>query len=909
MLVPGFTVQELPLQLPNINNLRFAPDGRLTALGYNGQVWLLRDTNHDGLEDTAEPFWDKPTITVPVGMCWSTAGLFVSSSGKVSLLKDTDGDGKGDTEEIVASGWPEKEVASGSVDATGVTMDKEGNLYFGLITANYADPYQIKEGASHYDVNGKRGSVQKLNGKTRELETIATGVRVPYNFAFNKHGDLFMTDQEGETWCPNGNPLDELNHIIPGRNYGFPPRHEKWLPNLVSEPPVVAFGPQHQSTCGFVFNEPNRPFKPKSSIQNSKSALPASPGQGLFGPKWWEGDAFVAGESRGKIWRVRLVKTPHGYVGKAFLIARLSMLTTDVAISPKGDLYVSCHSGLPDWGTGPNGEGKIFKISYTDPKAPQPIAAWAAHTNEVRVGFDKPLDPSVTNAVVGKEIEYGEFVRAADRHEVLKPPYQVVKNQEAAPRGNLRIVAAKLEDHDRTLMLTTESHPQGVTFALTIPGVKARAAGGAGEVAALDYPAREPAVSPSITISSAKQGELVGGDYERGRDLFFGDRLKCATCHRIRNEGGGTGPDLSNLVSRDTASVLRDVKEPNASINPDYVGYHLTLHTGDEFTGLVRNKDAATLAVISVDGKETLLKPTDVKEMRPAGVSLMPAGLLDGLGEEQIRDLLTFLRHEPPKRDRAEIERILGGSEDRTSQITNRNLTIVLVASKQDHGPGQHDYPAWQKKWMTLLREARGVTVTNAWEWPTPEQFGNADLVVFYYWNHDWNAERYQQLDDYQARGGGIAIFHSATIADTEPEKLAERIGLASQSGRTKYLHTPIALNFVALIHHDITRGFKQLNLLDEPYWPMIGDTNRIEVLATTDMDGEARPMIWTFQKGKGRVFASIMGHYTWTFDDPLFGILALRGLAWAAGEPTHRFDDLQAAPLPGGEKTPRPTP
>jgi len=45
-----------------------------------------------------------------------------------------------------------------------------------------------------------------------------------------------ITDQEGETWCPNGNPLDELNQIIPGRNYGFPPRHEKWLPNLISEP-------------------------------------------------------------------------------------------------------------------------------------------------------------------------------------------------------------------------------------------------------------------------------------------------------------------------------------------------------------------------------------------------------------------------------------------------------------------------------------------------------------------------------------------------------------------------------------------------------------------------------------------------------------------------------------------------
>ena len=345
MLVPGFTVQELPVPLSNINNLRFAPDGRLTALGYSGHIWLLRDTDGDGLEDTATAFWDKPTLSVPVGMAWSKDGLYVSSHGKVSLLRDTDGDGKADIEQIVVSGWPPTDVGSGGVDATAVTLDSAGNVYFGLLTADYSNPYRVKDGVSHYDMDGQRGTIQKWSASTKRLETIATGIRVPYTLAFNRLGDLFVTDQEGETWCPNGNPLDELNHIVPGRNYGFPPRHEKYLPNLISEPPVVGFGPQHQSSCGLVFNE-------------------ASKNQNSFGPSWWEGDAFVAGESRGKIWRVRLVKTPAGYVGKEVILARLKMLTTDVAISPKGDLYVSCHSGTPDWGTGPTGEGKIFKISY-----------------------------------------------------------------------------------------------------------------------------------------------------------------------------------------------------------------------------------------------------------------------------------------------------------------------------------------------------------------------------------------------------------------------------------------------------------------------------------------------------------------------------------------------------------------
>ena len=146
MLVPGFTVQELPLKISNQNNLRFAPDGTLTSLGYDGRVHLLRDTDGDGLEDTDELFWDKTTITVPVGMAWSSNGLYVSSHGKVSLLRDTNGDGKADEEEIIASGWPATDVGSGGVDATSVTLDQDGNLYFGLMAADYSNPYRVKDG-------------------------------------------------------------------------------------------------------------------------------------------------------------------------------------------------------------------------------------------------------------------------------------------------------------------------------------------------------------------------------------------------------------------------------------------------------------------------------------------------------------------------------------------------------------------------------------------------------------------------------------------------------------------------------------------------------------------------------------------------------------------------------------------
>jgi type 1 glutamine amidotransferase len=51
--------------------------------------------------------------------------------------------------------------------------------------------------------------------------------------------------------------------------------------------------------------------------------------------------------------------------------------------------------------------------------------------------------------------------------------------------------------------------------------------------------------------------------------------------------------------------------------------------------------------------------------------------------------------------------------------------------------------------------------------------------------------------------------------------------------------------------------------------------------------------MFWAHPHGRGRVFGCVPGHYTWTFDDPYFRLLLLRGMAWAAGGSPYRFDPL----------------
>ena len=73
----------------------------------------------------------------------------------------------------------------------------------------------------------------------------------------------------------------------------------------------------------------------------------------------------------------------------------------------------------------------------------------------------------------------------------------------------------------------------------------------------------------------------------------------------------------------------------------------------------------------------------------------------------------------------------------------------------------------------------------------------------------------------------------------------------------------------------------------------MIGEVPADRVIATQEEEKAPRPLFWSLERSKGRVFVSIPGHFSWTFDDPLFRVLLLRGIAWTAKEPVDRFNDL----------------
>jgi type 1 glutamine amidotransferase len=244
----------------------------------------------------------------------------------------------------------------------------------------------------------------------------------------------------------------------------------------------------------------------------------------------------------------------------------------------------------------------------------------------------------------------------------------------------------------------------------------------------------------------------------------------------------------------------------------------------------------------------------------------------------------------PKPRTKDVVDAILAGAPN--PALKTRPIKLLLVAGAKDHGKGEHDYPAWQKAWKELFAKGDKVDVDTAWEWPTDEQFKKADAIVFYQ-HGDWDAKRAAAIDAYLERGGGLTYVHWAVDGRNNVGDFAKRIGLASHGGQIKYRHGPMDLAFPNGQKHPILRNINKLQLVDESYWMLTGDLPKDRVLATQVEDKEPRPLFWTIEKGQGRIFVSIPGHYSWTFDDPVFRILLMRGIAWTAKEPVDRFNDL----------------
>jgi putative membrane-bound dehydrogenase-like protein len=144
----------------------------------------------------------------------------------------------------------------------------------------------------------------------------------------------------------------------------------------------------------------------------------------------------------------------------------------------------------------------------------------------------------------------------------------------------------------------------------------------------------------------AKLAAITGGDVRRGQAVFNSTKAACTACHKFGYLGGTAGPDMTRIGGiRTERDLLESILFPSLSFVRSYEPVIVVTTDGRIVNGLIRNESSTELLVTTGPNQEVRVPRADIEEVRPSTVSVMPAGLDKQLTDQELADLVAFLKN------------------------------------------------------------------------------------------------------------------------------------------------------------------------------------------------------------------------------------------------------------------------
>jgi putative membrane-bound dehydrogenase-like protein len=135
---------------------------------------------------------------------------------------------------------------------------------------------------------------------------------------------------------------------------------------------------------------------------------------------------------------------------------------------------------------------------------------------------------------------------------------------------------------------------------------------------------------------------VAKGDMKKGKVLF--DRT-CGSCHKLNGEGGIIGPDLTGSNRSDVDYLLFNVLNPSGEIQDAYKLVVITTRDGRTYQGNVIGESDRQVTLRVVGQEAVVINKSSIQTREVTPVSMMPPGLFDHLSEEEVVNLVTYLRN------------------------------------------------------------------------------------------------------------------------------------------------------------------------------------------------------------------------------------------------------------------------
>lgn len=620
------------------------------AIDSRGQIFVIESHTHFPKKDYPGPKHDLIKVFQPDGT-WKihaegfrfAMNLAFGPKGKFYLVHRNGvvilgGDSRNEIVSLITPGnYPHNGLG-------GIAFSRDGWLYIGM-GENLGEKYTVKgsDGSSHSG-GGEGGNVFRCRPDGSKLELVATGFWNAFALEFNEAGHLFCVDND-----PDSRPPCRLIDVVMGGDYGYKFRYGRsglhpysaWNGEIPGTLPMVAGTGEAPSgiisrgdmllvtSWGDHAIEMYRPKPWGASLRAEREVLvqggewfrpvgiAAAPDGDLYITDWVDVDYSV--HRKGRIWRLRNDNVA-------------------VNISPR-----------------PHPERQrmlkvLKKSSPVDLEDSDPFIRSAAVYSLSRERARKLLDAKSAAHRLGGML-------ALRRAGETLPPERFAGFL-ADPDESIRHVALvwigeqKLKGLAPELPKVLEHKP--VSTALFRAYNKTRevlgATGGVSNTIVIDLrvaaegppPFEIDPAAPKVDKTKLPTGR---GNAENGRKVFFHPAVGCARCHRIEDEGGSIGTDLSTIARASNREKLaQSIVHPSREIAPQFAQHVVETADGETWSGLLENESKdGSITLTTADGKAVFLPAARIKSHSVSKVSLMPEGLEQALTPQQWCDLIEFL--------------------------------------------------------------------------------------------------------------------------------------------------------------------------------------------------------------------------------------------------------------------------
>ena len=98
-------------------------------------------------------------------------------------------------------------------------------------------------------------------------------------------------------------------------------------------------------------------------------------------------------------------------------------------------------------------------------------------------------------------------------------------------------------------------------------------------------------------------------------------------------------------------TLVRNIIAPSLELREGYQTIGVRLEDGTVLTGFIESQTDDQYILKGVDGKSHVIAKSEVEQFLQQQTSLMPEGMLKELTDQQIADLLAYLRSSQPLSD------------------------------------------------------------------------------------------------------------------------------------------------------------------------------------------------------------------------------------------------------------------